>query len=927
MLIKIFENLTIKRVILGLTLIFVSFFSLNYFVFVHASGFESISARPFDPDGFTSINQILGLTDADGNDRGFTPDQIRARVAQHDTFYAHESPNKFIPNMTSPNGRFRMEFNEVTTHFRITDNITGEVWYSNPQQNEDGDNLASSLTTENEIRSPLILGHVGNHGSIVWLDAYSLSIQRPDDNATGRPGEKSYYFRVDAENRTITVLYDIQFRGFHYTNFPEFISEERMNEIVSRLDPNSPTFAMNILRLRTVIYAPSVEFPGYYELTLSSHAALAQSIFMEHLYRILYLEAGYNQGEFDWELDHDSQMNRESTTMERPRFKVAVEYVLTDHGLQASVLRNSIVEDENSPLARIRFLPYFGAARNGEDGHILIPDGSGALMNFQSSGFFRNFRKPIYGRDHAFVEFVRREQPQESINFPMYAKIFNRTQGSGPQSNLSFFAVLEEGDAHAYIEAGQRDRTISVTRAGFGFYVRQSDNVRIGSTTWNAMSVEIFEQDIVNTDFSIAYHFLTEDQSDYSSLAKAYQAYLINRFDFPATALPVSNGITFDINFLGVYDFRSFFLGIGRRNYASLTTFQQAQLILETLIARGITDITVNYFGWKDTGLIEMNPIHFTRSRHLGNRRDYDNFVAFLAENDIPFTKSSNLLLNNGYRNMFDVRKYTSRALSWDFSTNFPHNLATGVFDNTQMPIHTLSPRFYNNFGTRMINRYQNITGLNAIQLSDLGSILNSDFSRSNPVSRQEALLAQQNLMRQYVESGLSLKLNNPLQFALPFASFAYNVPMNASRLEVFETSIPFFQLVVSDLFAYSTPELNHSLSEGIDRIMLNLLNTGSNPSFVFSYEDTSVLLRTRYTQFFHATYSNWVDHLAELNARLRDVGIAGATLTSHRILVPRENIFEVTYSNGVRIILNFTRTQRNVDGVNVPALGFYVRP
>jgi len=922
MLIKIFENLTIKRLILGITLIFVSFFGLNYFVFIHASGFESISARPFDREGFTHINEIIDLTTG-------TNAQISARIEAHNTF--EQTPNSFIPTITSENGRFRMEFNEVTTHFRITDNITGEVWYSNPQPRYEDEQLAASLTTENEIRSPLMIGHLGSHGSIVWLDTYSLSIQRPFDSRTDSLGEKSYEFRVDLANRTVTVLYEVQFRGFHYTNFPQFISYERMENLLSRLNPQSPSFAMDVQRLTNEIYRPEQPSSGFYRLRVPQHSDLTnQGAWIRLLYRIMYVDIGYNQGEYDWELDHDSQRNEESTGISTPRFEIAVEYTLTDQGLQATVLRNSIEEEEDFPIVRLRLLPYFGAARTTDDGHVLIPDGSGALMNFQSSGFFRNFSKPIYGRDHAFVEFVRREQPQESINLPMYAKIFDRTVGSGPRSYMSFFATIEEGDAHAYLNVGQRDHTVSVTRAGFGFLLRQNDNVRIGSTIWNAMSVEIFEPEIVNTDFSVSYHFLRDDQSDYSSLAKAYQDYLRTRFDFPAIPLPITNGITFDINFLGVYDFRSFFLGIGRRNYASLTTFQQAQIILETLIERGITDITVNYFGWKDTGLIEMNPLHFTRSRHLGSRRDYDNFVAFLAENNISFTKSSNLLLNNGYRNMFDVRKYTSRALSWDFSTNFPHNLATGVFDTRQMPIHTLSPRFYENFGTRMINRYRDITGLNAIQLSDLGSILNSDFNRSNPVSRQEALLAQQTLLNQYVEAGFSLKLNNPLQFALPFASFAYNVPMNASRLEVFETHIPFFQLVISDLFAYSTPELNHSLSEGLDRIMLNLLNTGSNPSFVFSYEDTSVLLRTRYTQFFHATYSNWVTHLTDLNEELRAVGIAGATLTSHRILVPRENVFEVTYSNGVRIILNFTRVSVPIDGLSVthvPALSFYVRP
>ena len=64
----------------------------------------------------------------------------------------------------------------------------------------------------------------------------------------------------------------------------------------------------------------------------------------------------------------------------RDHITIPVEYTLQEDFLEARIVTDEIVEGEDSFVASISLLPYFGAGSQDDEGYMLVPDGSGSLI-------------------------------------------------------------------------------------------------------------------------------------------------------------------------------------------------------------------------------------------------------------------------------------------------------------------------------------------------------------------------------------------------------------------------------------------------------------------------------------------------------------------------------------------------------------------
>jgi len=85
------------------------------------------------------------------------------------------------------------------------------------------------------------------------------------------------------------------------------------------------------------------------------------------------------------------------------KFSIPVSFVLTKDGVEASILVSEIDEYGDNKINTIDFMKYFGASVEGTDGYLVIPDGSGALVNFDNGKHMTalEYSKPFYGDDAA----------------------------------------------------------------------------------------------------------------------------------------------------------------------------------------------------------------------------------------------------------------------------------------------------------------------------------------------------------------------------------------------------------------------------------------------------------------------------------------------------------------------------------------------
>ena len=65
-------------------------------------------------------------------------------------------------------------------------------------------------------------------------------------------------------------------------------------------------------------------------------------------------------------------------------FEIPLEYRLNNDAVDVSIPMDHVVENGDGRLYRIQLLRYFGTAGTEENGYMLVPNGSGSLINFNN---------------------------------------------------------------------------------------------------------------------------------------------------------------------------------------------------------------------------------------------------------------------------------------------------------------------------------------------------------------------------------------------------------------------------------------------------------------------------------------------------------------------------------------------------------------
>ena len=138
-----------------------------------------------------------------------------------------------------------------------------------------------------------------------------------------------------------------------------------------------------------------------------------------------------------------------------------VVYTLGNDYLSASIDFKSIKETADLKLLQITLLPALFAGTGDDNGYIFVPDGSGALINFNNNSI-KAYNADVYGTE-ASKDNNMKTSYDRSIRMPVYGMVKN---GSG------MFAIIESGDAVASISAA------SANTESYYNYVNATANIR-----------------------------------------------------------------------------------------------------------------------------------------------------------------------------------------------------------------------------------------------------------------------------------------------------------------------------------------------------------------------------------------------------------------------------------------------------------------
>ena len=551
--------------------------------------------------------------------------------------------------------------------------------------------------------------------------------------------------------------------------------------------------------------------------------------------------------------------------------------------------RVSLDKDASCVMVEFYLFPNLGATRSdmGVEGALLVPDGTGALINFQSRKFVNSqYVASVYGADMAlangFDSTLRAELEKSQVAFPVYGVI---RQGN------TLLAVLDAGETQASVVASRAGVQTGFNTVSARFNYRMKYKVITNSSTGDGyLNYTAFT---VREPRKIRYFF---GAGTWVDMAAQYREYL--REKYALTPLSADAEPALQLNLVGG-DIESGMLG---DTFIPMTTFDQAGTILNWLRDHGVGPMDVTYSGWAKRGESVEYPDRFPAAAALGGNAGLKAFSekaealgarVYLKDNQLRLQRSQGLSV--GRDTVHNIQGYP---------------LFNGAFANSA---------FMSESYERSKKQYQDL-GIAGLQEEGVGALLMTDYARDAALSRQAVMNAQRAVLGEMARSFGSVRLSSGNAYTLMDGVTLTRLP-SFSYLTMLDAQIPFYPLVLHGMTEYLCGDYMDFYEQRSQ--LLSAIALGGSVSFTFSWEDTEKLAYSDTAAYYSTAFALWrEDVLAiwqEMLPYLRST--KGQRIVGFETLGP--GITETVYENGVRVLVNNTDAEYTGDSMAVAPRSF----
>lgn len=161
---------------------------------------------------------------------------------------------------------------------------------------------------------------------------------------------------------------------------------------------------------------------------------------------------------------------------------------------------------DSYPLYDIRLLQNFGRTDRSDEGFLFVPDGSGAVIRFDPADTRGEaVSLAVYGEDLTVTSTARRtgQLSTERVTLPVFGMA---------DAGRGFLAIIEDGEANAYIEACRRGANNACNAVYPRFLVINKDNVYLEGASSESSKVPQFQQSLYDGAFQVRYILLNPDE-------------------------------------------------------------------------------------------------------------------------------------------------------------------------------------------------------------------------------------------------------------------------------------------------------------------------------------------------------------------------------------------------------------------------------
>lgn len=793
------------------------------------------------------------------------------------------------------NDAIKFEMDPATTQFAVTVKETGKVWRSNP---EDGANDPIAQASEK--------GRLQSTLSIVWSTKNGVDAEYNNYDY----GIKNGLYDIEAGENYVKVKYSIGDVDREYY-IPPVTTEEKLEYWFSQMESNDATLIKEYYKKYDI---NKLSKKDNKDELLAQYPILADEVIyvlrdktnnsLKQKFEGMFEAAGYTAEDYE----EDKELNSAEKTTDKPVFNVSVVYRLDGDDLLVEVPMSELEYQDDKPIYSLTVLPYFGAGTTEDEGFLLVPEGGGALINFNNGKTTQNsYYANVYGWDMCIDRSAVVHETRTYFN----------TFGVSETDN-SFLCILEEGAPYAAIQADISGRYNTYNYVNAVYSIAQREQYDVSSLANGTMYMYL--EQLPDEVLTQRYRFI--DSGSYVDMANVYRGYMQDKYGADMamrdeTETPVA------LEIVGAVDKVKQVLGVPVSRPLKLTTYEEAEAIATELYGEGLSNMRVKLTGWMNGGVQQKMLSRVRTISSLGSKSDLKDMVkdveALGAEVYLDgvthYAQDSNLL--NGFSVLSDAARFISKEKAELYS----YSSITYAQRDSQDPYYLLHADKILEMTDNLVKGAEKF-GAN-ISLNDTGYVLSSDFYRKKTVSRQQAMEMQSQQLKEISDSGMGIMTRMGNDYAIMYTDIVTGMDLNGSEYSIVDTFIPFYQLALHGYVDYTGDALN--LAGETQEELLRSAEYGAGLYFTVMNESPFALQKTLYTEYFGAEYSAWHDRIVSIYSRYNEE--LGHTfnqrMTDH---ISFSNELKCTvYEDGTRVYVNYSYNDAEADGHRVPARDYLV--
>ncbi len=561
-------------------------------------------------------------------------------------------------------------------------------------------------------------------------------------------------------------------------------------------------------------------------------------------------------------------------------YKVEVSYTLKDGCLYAELNWKNLGNDKDI-LANIGFLEYFGAGSTQQVGDfILVPDGSGAIVDLTSAGELEPLSIAVYGSD------IGQSESTASAVIPAFGM---------KSGNDAFVAIIEQGDALAEITANKAKSGSNYNRVGANFAVTPS---QIDGDK------EYFSEIGYSGAISLCFRFLSGSDASYAGLAAACREQLVRNFTLSNGSVQETEHMPILVNVIGSAK-ESGFLSFSK----NLTTFDEAVDLLTRIKSKGINNVYLRYSGALSGGMNPENASDAKILSSLGGKSGLQKLNDYAAGLNFSVFMDVSLLTSA-----------SSKGAVGDLVNSKTEYTGETVLDLiAESPIDT--QRYISKLSSlertvlAVLERFNEFEAT-GFCVEDAGKMLYTDYTAGIDRESAKAILSEnisplatQNLVM--VENGNFYALKN--------ADIVSNLPMtcHSAQGEAY-TAVPFVQIVLHGIVEFSSEPIN--FSDSSKERFLRCIEFGAIPTFVLA--DENCFEAQAFSNSLNA--DNWLGEMYSCYNRSSEAlgDLRSSRITDHYEVSP--GVYCTEYESTTRIYVNYTDESVTVSGITVEPMNYF---